>query len=315
MKKKISVLGVPMWVGQTRYGTNMGPDALRQAGLLDRLEPLLLEVTDEGNVPVGTPELRKQLEDNMKNAKAVINANEKLAEKVSNIVAAQRFPLVLGGDHSIALGTLAGLAKHYDNLGVIWYDAHADMNTPETSPSGNIHGMPLAASMGLGPVGLTQIGGYIGKVKAENIVLIGARDIDPGEQELIARTGIRVYSADDVQRIGIDTVVQETLAYLAARCDGIHLSFDVDGIDPLEMPGVGTPVPQGISYRDSIRGLQTLFATDMVTSAEFVEVNPLLDKGDSSVQLTVDLIGALFGESRTGQMINDVIVSTAQSVG
>jgi arginase len=295
MKKDISIIGVPMWLGQTRYGTNMGPGAIRSAGLLDRLKRLQFDVMDEGNVPIGIAGQFKRTGENMKNVKTVAKSSERLAAKVSDMIRQDRFPLVLGGDHSIAIGTLAGVVRHYKNLGVIWYDAHADMNTPETSPSGNIHGMPLAVSMGIGQRVLTEIGGCSAKVKPENVVLIGARDLDPGEWELIARKKIRIYTADDVKKRGIAQVIGETLQYLSA-CDGIHLSFDLDGVDPKEIPGVGTPVKAGISYADSISAVRLLAQAERITSAEFVEVNPLLDKADTTAMSTVNLIGALFGE-------------------
>lgn len=300
MKKEISVLGVPMWLGQTRFGTNMGPGAIRSAGLVGRLKELQYDVADEGNISIGIAGQFKRTGENMKNVKTIVKSSERLAAKVSDILEKKRFPLVLGGDHSIAIGTLAGAAKHFKNLGVIWYDAHADMNTPETSPSGNIHGMPLAASMGMGHPVLTQVGGYTGKVKPEHVVLIGARDLDPGEVKLIAHKNIRVYTAEDVAKKGMAEVIGEALAYLSERCDGIHLSFDLDGIDPLEVPGVGTPVKKGISYGDSILAVQLLSQSEKITSAEFVEVNPLLDKGDTTASLTVNLIGALFGEGVKG---------------
>jgi arginase len=303
MKKNISVVGVPMWLGQMRFGTNLGPRSIRSAGLVERLKNAGNNVIDEGNLSIGITGRFRQNGENVKNLKTLADSSEKLAAKVSDMIEGQRFPLVLGGDHSIAIGTLAGLAKHYDNLGVIWYDAHADMNTPETSPSGNIHGMPLAASMGLGHPALTNIGGYQGKVKPEHVVLIGARDIDPGEQRLIAEKNIKVYTAQDVKRLGIKKVISETLEYLSARCDGIHLSFDVDGIDPAEIPGVGTPVAEGISYSESMKAVQLLSASNKLTSAEFVEVNPLLDKGDRTSRLTAGLIGALFGESAGSKQV------------
>jgi len=304
MKRKISIVGVPMWLGQTRYGTNLGPQGIRCAGLVDRLKSVGQEVVDEGNLAIGITGRFRQTGENIKNVKTLVESSERLAAKVSNIIQERRFPLVLGGDHSIAMGTLAGVAKHYKNLGVIWYDAHADMNTPETSPSGNIHGMPLAASMGLGHSALTQIGGYQKKVKPEHIVLIGVRDIDKGEQQLIAEENIKVYTANDVKRLGMEVVIAETLRYLSERCDGIHLSFDVDGIDPLELPGVGTPVMDGISYKESLQAVRLLAASENLISAEFVEVNPLLDKDDTTSRLTVNLIGALFGETAKSKQVH-----------
>jgi arginase len=303
MERKISIVGVPMWLGQTRYGTNLGPQGIRNAGLVDRLKAVGENVLDEGNLSIGITGRFRQSGENIKNVKTLVESSEKLAAKVSSIIQEGRFPLVLGGDHSIAMGTLAGVAKHFKNIGVIWYDAHADMNTPETSPSGNIHGMPLAASMGLGHSALTHIGGYRGKVKPEHIVLIGARDIDKGEQQLIAEKNIKVYTADDVKRLGMEVVIAETLRYLSERCDGIHLSFDVDGIDPAEFPGVGTPVTNGLTYKESLQAVRLLSASDKLISAEFVEVNPLLDKDDTTARLTVNLIGALFGESAKSKQL------------
>lgn len=302
MKKTVSILGVPMWLGQTRYGTNLAPDVIRSTGLAERLRGLHLEVKDEGNIPIDLTGRCKRDGKNIKNVKTIAKCSEKLAAKVSDILEQQCFPLILGGDHSIAIGTLAGAAKHFNNLGVIWYDAHADMNTPETSPSGNIHGMPLAASMGLGHPALTGIGGYQGKIKPENIVLIGARDIDDGEKQLIAEKNIKVYTTDDVNKLGIERVIRETIEYLAQRCDGIHLSFDLDGIDPREIPGVGTPVANGISYKDSEKAVQLLFATGRITSAEFVEVNSILDSDNITAQLTTNLICDMFGEKTKGKM-------------
>lgn len=315
MKKSVSILGVPMWLGQTRYGTNLAPDVIRSTGLVERLKGLYLEVKDEGNIPVDLTGRFRHEGQNIKNIKTVAKCSEKLAAKVSDILEQQCFPLILGGDHSIAIGTLAGAAKHFNNLGVIWYDAHADMNTPETSPSGNIHGMPLAASMGLGHPALTDIGGYQGKVKPENIVLIGARDIDEGEKQLIAGKNIKVYSNDDVHKLGIERVIRETIEYLTERCDGIHLSFDLDGIDPREIPGVGTPVANGLSYKDSIKAVQLLFATGKITSAEFVEVNPILDSQNITSQLTINLICEMFGENAKDKVAAKPRKQTLPAVG
>ena len=303
MKRKISIVGVPMWLGQTRYGTNLGPQGIRCAGLMDRLKGIGQDVVDEGNLSIGITGCFRQSGENIKNVKTLVDSSEKLAAKVSNIIQEGRFPLILGGDHSIAMGTLAGVAKHYKNIGVIWYDAHADMNTPETSPTGNIHGMPLAASMGLGHSALTNIGGYQGKVKPEHIVLIGARDVDKGEQQLIEEKNIKMYTANDVKRLGMEVVIAEAVRYLSERCDGIHLSFDVDGIDPAEFPGVGTPVANGLSYKESLQAVRLLAAAENLISAEFVEVNPLLDKDDMTARLTVNLIGALFGETAKSKQV------------
>jgi arginase len=297
MTKKISIIGVPMDLGQTRRGVDMGPSAIRYAGIIERLERLNYEIEDLGDIEIGRAE-RIQSETNVKlrNLKAVAEANEKLAVKVDEVVRAKSFPLVLGGDHSIAIGTLAGVAKHYKNLGVIWYDAHGDLNTEETSPSGNIHGMPLAASLGLGHPVLTNIAGYSPKIKPENIVIIGARALDEGEKVLIKEKGIKVYTMHEIDRLGMTTVMEETIQYLKDRTDGVHLSLDLDGLDPHDAPGVGTPVIGGISYRESHLAMEMLAEANIITSAEFVEVNPILDEKNKTASVAVALMGSLFGE-------------------
>ena len=234
MTKPISVIGAPVWLGQTRYGTNLAPDALRSAGIISQLKSAGYEVNDEGNIPVSAAGRCRKAECNIKNCKPVLRASEALAREVSQALATGRFPLILGGDHSIAIGSIAGAASRCRELGVIWFDAHADINIPETSPSGNIHGMPLAASLGIGYPELANVGGRIGKIKPENLIYLGVRDVDPGEAELISRYGIKNYSPAEIRSRGMEIVVREALATLSIRCDAIHLSFDLDGIDPLE---------------------------------------------------------------------------------
>jgi len=303
MKKGISLIGAPMWLGQTRYGTNLGPDAFRCAGIMKRVKALNKDIVDLGNVAITTTGQFRPKEQNVKNLRPIVAASEKIAQKVSQIIAGNRFPLIFGGDHSIAIGTLAGVARHYQNLGVIWYDAHADINTPETTPSGNIHGMPLAASIGLGHPALVNVGGYKGKVQPENIVFIGVRDIDPGEKLLIAEKQIKIYTMEDIARLGMNEVIGQTLDYLSKKCDGIHLSFDIDGIDPAEMPGVGTPVDGGISFQDTLLAVNLLAQSEKITSAEFVELNPLLDREGKTTRAAVDLVAALFGEQVGSQPV------------
>lgn len=279
MRKEISIIGVPMDLGQTRRGVDMGPSAIRYAGVSERLESLNYVVHDEGDIRVEIKErAQSDTESNLKNLKAVADGNEKLSQKVDEAIRSNRFPLVFGGDHSIAIGTLAGVSKHYKNLGVIWYDAHGDLNTAETSPSGNIHGMPLAVSLGIGHPTLTNIGGYCPKVKPENIVIIGARSLDEGERILIKENGIKVYTMHEVDRLGMTKVMEETISYLKERTDGVHLSLDLDGLDPEEAPGVGTPVAGGLSYRESHLAMEMLSESNIITSAEFVEINPILDE-------------------------------------
>lgn len=292
------MIGLPMDLGQSRRGVDMGPSALRYAGALERLAALGYRLTDLGDIAVPHAETADRQEMNhLKNLHQVTKANEALAKAVDHEVSQGAFPLILGGDHSIAIGSLAGIAKHYDNLGVIWYDAHGDLNTEETSPSGNIHGMPLAASLGLGHEKLTKIHGYAPKLKPENIVIIGARALDDGEKEMIRRTGIKVYTMHEIDRKGMAQVMDETLAYLRERIDGLHLSLDLDGLDPNEAPGVGTPVIGGLSYRESHLAMEMIAESDLLTSSEFVEVNPILDEKNKTATLAVSLMGSLFGET------------------
>ncbi|MCF7620115.1 arginase [Bacillus sonorensis] len=301
MFKKISMIGVPMDLGQLRRGVDMGPSAIRCAGVNERLESLCDDIEDLGDITIGQREDEKEggqpaSEEELRNLKAITSASVKLAQTVDKMVASGSFPLVLGGDHSIAIGTLAGLTKHYQNLGVIWYDAHADVNTKETSPSGNIHGMPLAISMGIGHERLTGIYGDGAKVKPENIVIIGARSLDDGEKKLIRDRGIKVYTMHEIDRLGMTRIMEETIEYLRERTDGVHLSLDLDALDPNDAPGVGTPVAGGISYRESHLAMEMLEESNLITSAEFVEVNPILDEKNRTAETAVALMGSLFGE-------------------
>ncbi len=294
--KKLAIIGMPMDLGQARRGVDMGPSAIRYAGVNERLKALFDEVHDKGDIPIGRPEVEVDPVSNLRNLKLIAEKTELLAKEVDQAIRDQAFPLVLGGDHSIAIGTLAGVAKHYNNLGVIWYDAHGDLNTAETSPSGNIHGMPLAVSLGMGHPLLTNVGGYAPKVKPENIVIIGARSLDEGERKLIKELGIKVYTMHEIDRLGMTKVMEETINYLKEKTDGVHLSLDLDGLDPHDAPGVGTPVIGGISYRESHLAMEMLAEARLITSAEFVEVNPILDDKNKTASVAVALMGSLFGE-------------------
>ncbi len=297
MVKDISIIGVPMDLGQMRRGVDMGPSAIRYAGVVERLEGLHYDIDDLGDIEISRPTRGEVARDeSLKNLEKVSEANEKLAAAVDEVIVKGRFPLVLGGDHSIAIGTLAGVSKHYNNLGVIWYDAHGDLNTADTSPSGNIHGMPLAASLGLGSKRLTDIAGYSPKIKPDNVVIIGARSLDEGEKKLIKQLGVKVYTMHEIDRLGMTKVMEETIAYLSERTNGVHLSLDLDGLDPHDAPGVGTPVLGGISYRESHLAMEMLEESKLITSAEFVEVNPILDDKNKTATVAVALMGSLFGE-------------------
>lgn len=297
MNKTIEIIGAPSAFGQRKLGVNMGPDAMRYAGLIERLENIGHTVIDQGNVESPAIDMKKYKAEQggLRNLEEVTTFCQSLCEKVDGVVQKGNYPVVIGGDHSIAMGTISGIAKHYENLGVIWYDAHGDLNIDETSPSGNIHGMPLRALIGDGHEDLVNIGGYKNKVKIENIVLIGMRDLDEGEKAYIKEVGIKTYTMADIDRLGIGTVIAETLAYLD-KCDGIHLSLDVDALDPVETPGTGTTVPGGITYRESHFALELLNDSEKITSFEIVEVNPLIDIYNKTAEQAVGLVGSFFGE-------------------
>jgi arginase len=295
MNKNVTIIGVPMDLGADRRGVDMGPSAIRYAGVVKRLENMGFDIKDIGDIAVSRPDAYTETE-NHKYLDQVVEANTLLAEVVSREMEAGRFPLVLGGDHSIAIGTIAGVAKHVKNLGVIWFDAHGDLNTGETSPSGNIHGMPLAASMGIGHERLVKIGGYSPKLKAENIVIIGARDLDAGERELIKKTGMKVYTMHEIDKLGMARVMEEAIAHVTKGTDGVHLSLDLDGLDPHDAPGVGTPVIGGISYREGHLAMEILADADILVSAEFVEVNPILDRQNMTARVAVALMSSAFGD-------------------
>lgn len=296
-KVPLSIIGVSLDLGQSRRGVNMGPSAIRYAGVVERLEAIGHGVVDEGDIQIDAGLQAENSDSKLKNLKEVVQTNQKLAQKVESVLMEERFPLVLGGDHSVAIGTLAGLATKYKNLGVIWYDAHADMNTDKTSPSGNIHGMPLAVSMGLGDERLVNLHHEGQKVRPENVIIIGARSIDPGERELIKELGMQVYTMHEIDKYGMTAVMDKAIQHLQEQqVDGVHLSLDLDALDPLYTPGVGTPVAGGVSYRESHLAMEILAESDLVTSAEFVEVNPILDEKNKTADVAVALMGSLFGE-------------------
>jgi arginase len=294
-QKTVSILSVPFDMGAGRKGVNLGPNAILQAGLYRRLVNLGIEYNFEGEV-VSPGSTKSEVSHHLKNLEEVIELNIKLAAQVASIVEKGNFPLILGGDHSIAIGTLAGLAQNYKNLGVIWFDAHSDLNTEETSPSGNIHGMSLAVGLGIGHPLLTQINSSGFKIKPQNVIIIGARDLDPGEKEYINASGVTCFTMHDIDRKGMGKVVEKAIDILSGTTDGIHLSFDVDSLDPLEAPGTGTPVKGGVSYREAHFALELLHESGLITSAEFVEVNPTLDSDNKTAKLAVEFIASLFGK-------------------
>jgi arginase len=294
--RNIVAINVPFDMGAGLRGVHLGPNAILQSGLEDRLQQLNLAYEHRGEIGL-PPNLSPIHHPVIKNLAEVTAINMALADVVSDIVKNGQFPLVLGGDHSISIGTIAGIAEHYSNLGVIWVDAHSDLNTEATSPSGNIHGMSLAVSLGQGHPALTGIRGYSPKIKPGNVVIIGARSLDPGEKTYIRSQGITCYTMHDIDRKGIGPIIEEAIRKLSdSAIDGVHLSFDVDSLDPLEAPGTGTPVSGGMSYREAHFTLELLHQAGIITSAEFVEVNPTLDTNNKTAQLSVELIASLLGE-------------------
>ncbi|NIK79660.1 arginase [Paenibacillus castaneae] len=295
-KQTIAIVSVPFGKGAGSVGAEQGPASmLYAAGLLDKLNELSLGYRLTSEISL-SPQLPLILTDNAKHLAEVIDISSQLGERVSQFVAGGDFPLVLGGDHSISIGTIAGLADHYARLGVIWFDAHSDLNTEETSPSGNIHGMSLGISLGRGIASLTTLRGIHPKIKPEHVAIIGARSLDPGEKAYIRSLGIACYTMHDIDRLGIASVMDKVTEQMRQTTDGVHVSFDIDSVDPQEAPGTGTPVKGGLSYREAHLALELLYQSGLVTSAEFVEVNPSLDTNNETAKLAVELIGSLLGE-------------------
>lgn len=292
----VSILTVPFDLGASQRGTRQGPEAILKAGLVNKLHALQMKHTlQEIHFPPFIEEsnssspLLKHLNEN-------ILVHSKLADEVYRLSKNGAFPLILGGDHSIAIGTISGLRKHHQSLGIIWMDAHSDLNTPLTTPSGNIHGMSLAVNLGMGDPKLTSIGGNKSSINPKNVVIVGARSIDYGEREFIRREGITCYTMHDIDKLGMAYVMQEAIRISSSGTDGVHLSFDIDSMDPQIAPATGTPVPGGLSYREVHLAMEMLYESSILTSAEIVENNPLFDDHERSSELLVGLIGSLLGE-------------------
>lgn len=300
-ERDIDLHGVPLDLGGNRRGTDMGPSALRIALLQQRLERLGHRVHDRGDVRVESREMSQMGEPEAKYLKRILRCCERLRRRVYESMLRGHFPLVIGGDHSCAMGTVTGVAQSLrergQSLGLIWFDAHADMNTPETSPSGNVHGMPLASLLGMGHGEFVDIGGFAPKVKAHNVALIGIRDLDGRERETVANSGVHVFTMKEVDLHGMSRVAEEAIAAVTDGTAGIHLSLDLDGCDPSLAPGVGTPVPGGLNYRETHLLLELLADTQKLISMEVVELNPILDQRNASAEAAVGLIQSALGRS------------------
>jgi arginase len=299
-RKKVTIIGVLMDLGADRRGVDMGPSAIRVAGLNERLAGLGYEVTDAGNIGVRNPEMMQIADRNLKYLPEIAVACRTLAAQVEATLEEGAIPIILGGDHSIAIGSVSGLSAYYhkreNRVGVIWFDAHGDMNTPETSPSGNIHGMPFAAILGHGAPELTHIAGFTPKVYPEDCVLIGARSVDPEEAVALRNSGVRVITMRELDERGMSAVMDEAMWLASRRTAGFHVTMDMDFVDPDFAPGVGTPVPGGPTYRESHLAMEKIADSARMLSFELTEVNPVLDVSNKTAELGVQLILSAFGK-------------------
>ncbi len=294
MPSSIRIIGAPMDLGQSRRGVDMGPSALRYAGLSQRLRKLGHTVEDAGNIMVPVRDTLPE-SGGMAFLPSVVQACEQIYEQGRQAIAAGCVPLFIGGDHSIAVGTVGGVT-HQTPSGLLWIDAHGDFNTPESSPSGNIHGMPLAALLGLGRPELVNLGRPGPKLKSSDVVLIGVRDLDPQERALLKESRIGIYSMREIDERGIAEVVREALARLQ-HLSRLHVSLDMDCLDPMEVPGVGTPVAGGLSYREAHLLMEILADTGRVGSIDVVEINPILDERNHTAEIAAELLASLLGKS------------------
>lgn len=296
LNKNISLIGVPLDLGASLRGGSLGADAIRYAGLKKRLENIGYTVKDEGNIDVKKEEAFTVPNSNLKNMNVVVDTNKKLCEKVDQTMKAGSFPVILGGDHSIALGTIKGVLHNIKKLGVIWFDAHGDINTDKTSPTGNIHGMPVASLLGLGAQALKEIGGEEYKIDKKNFVFVGSRDLDIPERKMMKELGMTVFTMHEIDKIGIVAVMEEAIRIASEGTDGIHVSFDMDVLDPEIAPGTGTKINGGMNYREAHISMEMIALTKKLVSVEFVEVNPLLDNKNMTAEMAVSLAGSLLGE-------------------
>ncbi|MEX2261997.1 MAG: arginase [Bryobacteraceae bacterium] len=303
-RSRIAIIGAPLDLGQDRRGVDMGPSAMRVANLNRRVAALGYDVEDLGNIPVEQPESLPEGPERAKYLPQIAQACWRLAEVVLEAADKGAGPLVLGGDHSVAMGTVAGMSEHFrrkgETMGLIWIDAHADMNTPETSPSGNVHGMPLACCIGSGPPELTGLFGYSPKVNPAQVALVGLRDVDAMERPQVRQSGMRVFTMRDIDERGMRWVMEEAIRIACGAggppTAGFHLSLDMDFLDPKEAPGVGTPVRGGATYREGHLAMEMVCDSGRMASMEVVEVNPVIDEVNRTADLAVGMVTSAFGK-------------------
>ena len=299
-RRFIEIIGVPVDLGAGRRGVDMGPSAIRVADLEARLEQLGHQVEDAGDLDVMIPETQPVGEGKLRYKEPILAMCDALRRHVEQALDQGRLPLVLGGDHSIAIGSVAGTACHFGrqgrSLGLIWFDAHGDANTPDTTPSGNIHGMSLAVALGHGDRDLVSLGDRVPKVQPRNTALIGIRDVDPGEREILKRVGVTVYTMRDIDERGMRDVVDEAIRIAGDGTDGIHLSIDLDVVDPEDAPGTGTPVWGGITYREAHLAMEMLSDRAEIVAIDLVEVNPVLDTQNMTGVLAAELAQGVLGK-------------------
>jgi arginase len=295
-RRNVAVIGAALDLGQGRRGVDMGPSAMRAAGLEERLRSLGYEVRDLGNVVSPEPEETLVRDESARFLPEILDTCARIAGFVADASVAGETPLVLGGDHSVALGTLGGLARAHGTGGVLWIDAHSDSNTPETSPSGNVHGMPLAAALGLAGDGFESDAWPLPAVEARRVALLGVRQLDEGERRLLREAGVRVFTMSEIDRIGIERAVRESLDRVAGG-GFVHVSLDMDVLDPEIAPGVGTPVRGGLTYREAHLALELVAESGLVGSLEVVEVNPILDRENTTALTAVELVASALGKT------------------
>jgi arginase len=294
-QRKLAVIGGALDLGAGRRGVDMGPSAIRYAGLDDRLAGLGLDCSDWGNVETVIPEATAEGDPRARFLSQIKDACERIARRVAATTGDGYVPIVLGGDHSIALGTLGGLAAAHGPGAVLWFDAHGDLNTPETSPSGNVHGMPLAAALGVASEEFESDAWPLPAVDPERVSLIGVRSLDEAERELVRSRGVAVYTMTDLDRRGVEPIVREALER-ASGAAFVHISLDMDVVDPDVAPGVGTPVRGGLSYREAHLAMELVAESGLMGSMDVVEVNPILDRENATAQLAVELVASALGE-------------------